>query len=144
MLRLQLHMSARGIYRRGSPRFHLIICLIEKRLRGVHLRFRGFDARRVRDGLQILEAHGEDDEVARIFVCILRGLEALRRRTLFIDRLPVKHRLCEIRACVKIGKRTDDGRDRESGNMQIESELGQVHLRHVHVRRGVHMRQESA
>ena len=66
LARFQFHFRTQAVdfWRRAG--FHLVGGLIEKRLRGVHLRGEAFDARGIGDRLQIGVADGEDDQIARV------------------------------------------------------------------------------
>ena len=138
--RLELHFGTQAIDLRGGARVDLIPGLIGKRLRRLDLRFRSINAGLVGDGLQIREAHGQHDQVARVFVGIFGGLHALAGRARSVDRLPIEQGLGHRGARVKIRERANGRRYLDSAKTG-KTEFSNVNLRIHHVRCGGHMRQ---
>ena len=111
---LELYLGAQAVDVRRSARSHLVRCLIVERLRRIDLRLRRFDAGLVGDGLQIGIADGEHNEIARVFVGIFGGFQALAGRARGVDRFPVKQRLRHSRTCIEIRKRANGRWDADS------------------------------
>ena len=122
---MQLHFRPQSIDGRRSAGIHLVRRLVVDRLRRLDLRFRRFDASLVGNRLQVAVADGEHHQVARVFVGVFGGLQALPGGPRIVDRLPVKQGLGHIHARVEIRKRTDRGRESESRNLERQTDFSQ-------------------
>ena len=140
---LELDLGTQPVDGRRGPSVHLVVCLIEQRLRRLDLRFRRFNAGFIGDGLQIGIAHGQHDEIAGVFESVLGGFQVLAGRAGSVDGLPIKERLSHRQACVKIRKGANGRWDADSRSA-CKPDLCEIDLRGRHIRRGRHVRKKSA
>ena len=119
---MQLHFGAKGIDRRADSGILLIHRFVMEGLCGLQLSLRGLDPCAPGQSLKICVPHGEHDQVASIFVRVLRRLLAVGGSTLAVQRFEAEQRLREVHAGVEVTVRADnfrESREAQSPRCQI-------------------------
>src|SRR4029077_18942404 len=129
---LQFDLCAQSVDFRGRAGLHLVRRLIVERLRGLYLCLGGGDASFVSDRLQVGVTNCENNEIARIFVGVFRGFQALRGGSRRVDGFPIEKRLRYAGASIEIGK----GRGAwkiDAGDSKVQAYFAEIDLRGVNV-----------